>query len=208
MASGASPVSDIDLLRSRVYALLAQLLARPPAAGLLCGIARLAGDDTRFGQALAGLAAAAAAISEDEARREYETLFIGVVRGEVVPYGSYYLTGFLNDRPLGRLRRDLDALGIERASGVPEPEDHLASLCEVMSGLITGSLGTPAEQSRFFDRHLRPWAGRCFADIENAPAARLYHPLGRLGRLFIDIETEGFALPAEPREPASGGLSP
>ncbi|HEY0834328.1 MAG TPA: molecular chaperone TorD family protein, partial [Azospirillum sp.] len=132
------------------------------------------------------------------AEREYNALFIGVVRGELVPYASYYRTGFLNDRPLARVRQDLLTLGIERAPGVAEPEDHVATLCEVMAALIDGTLGASDldRQKRFFDRHLAPWAGHFFTDLEHAEAARLYRPVGAIGRLFMDIEAEAFGMVA------------
>lgn len=190
VAPPTNSVDEADQARRRVYALLARLLARPPEAALLEALRGLSGDDTPLGRAFADLAREAAATTADQARREYGALFIGVVRGDVVPYGSYYLTGFLNDRPLARLRGDLAALGIERSPGIAAPEDHLACLCEVMAELITGHVGNAAAAARFFQRHLRPWAARCFADIERAPSARLYRPAGTLGRLFLILESD------------------
>ncbi|MDW8443308.1 MAG: DUF3306 domain-containing protein [Acetobacteraceae bacterium] len=129
--------------------------------------------------------------------REFFDLFIGVGRGELLPYASYYLTGFLHERPLARLRGDLARLGVARAEGVAEPEDHIATLCEVMAGLIDGTFPAPAgEDGRFFERHLRPWAERFFADLEGAKAARFYRAVGTLGGRFVAIETEALALPA------------
>ena len=129
--------------------------------------------------------------------REFFNLFIGVGRGELLPYGSYYLTGFLNERPLARLREDLHALGIERAEGQVEPEDHAAILCEIMAGLADGQFAATAElQQQFFEKHLAPWIGRFFADLERAEAANFYRHVGTIGRLFMEIETEAFALPA------------
>jgi TorA maturation chaperone TorD len=128
--------------------------------------------------------------------REYFDLFIGVGRGELLPYGSYYLTGFLHERPLARLRADLAGLGIERVEGQCEPEDHAAILCEIMAGLVAGDFAVPVERQRhFFDRHLAPWMGRFFADLEAAKGADFYRPVGAIGRLFIEIEAEAFALP-------------
>lgn len=205
-AQPAPQLDHADLLRARLYALLAKMLMGPPSAALLASLATLDGDATPLGQALGSLGEAAAASSEPAARREHEALFIGVVRGEVVPYASYYQTGFLHDRPLARLRDDLQALGIERADGTCEPEDHLGTLCDIMAGLIAGAFAGAASldaQHRFFDRHLRAWAQRCFADIEAAEAAALYRPVGQVGRLFLDIEAEAFALAAAP-EPSGG----
>jgi TorA maturation chaperone TorD len=188
---------DTEAGRARVYALLATLLVRPPDAALLARLEGLAADGTTLGEALAALGEAASAAEAEGVEREFHDLFIGIARGELLPYASYYLTGFLHERPLARLRGDLAALGIERAQGVAEPEDHIATLCEVMAGLIEGGLGAGAEQDRrFFERHLRPWVERFFADLEQAQAARFYRAVGRLGRVFIGIETEAFALPA------------
>ncbi|HYG91125.1 MAG TPA: molecular chaperone TorD family protein [Azospirillum sp.] len=197
-------MDETDAVRVRLYTLLAQILARPPSPYLLGTLAGLGGDESPLGQALGALGAAAAATGVEAAEREFNALFIGVDRGELVPYASYYLTGFLNDRPLARLRQDMAALGVERAPGVPEPEDHIAALCEVMAGLIGGGFGAPAgedQQRRFFDRHMGPWAVRFFTDLEHASAAALYRPVGTLGRLFLTIETNGFAAPPADESP-------
>ena len=116
-------------------------------------------------------------------------------RGELLPYGSYYLTGFLHERPLARLRGDLAEIGVVRAEQHYEPEDHIAILCEIMAGLAGGRFVAPDDsERRIFERHLAPWARRFFADLEAAPGAQFYRHVGRVGRLFMDIETEAFAL--------------
>jgi TorA maturation chaperone TorD len=198
---GARPtnLAEEELLRARLYALLARFLASPPDAALLQFAAKLHGDDSEIGQAIGAFARAAAAITPAEAAEEFQDLFIGVGRGELLPYGSYYLTGFLEERPLAKLRQDLAPLGIVRAEGNPEPEDHIASMCEIMAGLIDGEFGAPVDlvtQQKIFDTHLAPWAGRFFADLEAANAARLYAPIGCLGRLFMAIEAMAFELAA------------
>jgi TorA maturation chaperone TorD len=192
--AGHPPLDDVDAARARQYALLAVLLAQAPSDELLARLARLRCDATPLGSALTALADAARAVAAETIEREFFDLFIGVGRGELLPYASYYLTGFLNERPLARLREDLQALGIERAAGQSEPEDHAAILCEVMGGLIDGTLtATLHRQKQMFDRHLSPWMGRLFADLEVVEWADFYRRVGRLGRLFIEIETEGFA---------------
>ncbi len=199
-------VDEADRLRAQAYTLLAQFLARPPSRALLDAAGALSGDSSPMGRALDALGTAARNPSEDDAEREFNALFIGVVRGELVPYGSYYRAGCLNDRPLAEVRGDLRVLGFERSPGVAEPEDHIATLCEVMAALVEDS-GLPA-QKRFFDRHLAPWAGRFFADLERAGAGRLYRPLGTVGRLFMTIETDAFAMLAAPGHDArQGGYS-
>jgi len=193
----AADGDDIAIPRAREYKLLAVLLARPPDAALLTQLASIEGDGTPLGLAHKALAAAAAEQEAAAVAREYFELFIGVGRGELLPYGSYYLTGFLHERPLARLRAELVALGIERVEGQCEPEDHAAILCEIMAGLVTGEFAAPVERQRYlFDRYLAPWMPRFFADLEAATAADFYRPVGAIGRLFIDLETEAFALPA------------
>jgi TorA maturation chaperone TorD len=188
-------VDDTTVARAQEYALLATLLARPPDTALLKKLARLESDGTALGLAHQALAAAAARKNAAAVAREYFDLFIGVGRGELLPYGSYYLTGFLHERPLARLRADLAMLGIERVEGQCEPEDHAAILCEIMAGFVAGEFAAPVERQRyFFDRHLAPWIARFFADLEGAKAADFYRPVGAIGRLFIEIETAAFAL--------------
>jgi TorA maturation chaperone TorD len=192
-AGSAAPVDPVDAARAQEYALLATLLSAPPSKRLLAQLAALTGDATPLGRAHATLAEAAASAVAAQVEREYFELFVGLGRGELLPYGSYYLTGFLNERPLARLRADLIMLGIERIANNSEPEDHAAILCEIMSGLADGSFNASAEAQRaFFEKHVSPWMGRLFADIESAGEARFYRVVGALGRTFIEIETEAF----------------
>ena len=188
---------DEELVRARLYALLARLLAAPPDGVLLESLAALTADDTELGHAFARLAAAAAAAAPARVAEEYHDLFIGLTRGELLPYGSYYLTGFLNEKPLAELRGALAGLGIARAAEVKEPEDHAAALCEVMAGLIDGSYSLPqplSVQRNFFETHMKPWIGRFFADLAGAEAAVFYAAVGMLGRRFVEIESAAFAM--------------
>jgi TorA maturation chaperone TorD len=188
---------EVDLGRSRCWQLLGLLLRAAPDASTLTLVAGLDGDDTPLGRSLGALAAGARTADPARLEREYHQLFIGVGRGELLPYASYYLTGFLHEKPLARLRADLAALGIERAAGQSDPEDHIASLAEVMAGLIAGAFAAdPATQERFFARHLAPWAGRFFADLEAAEASSFYRPVGALGRQLVAIEAEAYTLAA------------
>jgi TorA maturation chaperone TorD len=189
-------IEEIDVLRGAEYALLSVLLGKAPSGELLLRLSELRGDATALGLAHIDLANAAQGIDETAAGREYFNLFIGVGRGELLPYGSYYQTGFLHERPLARVREDLAMLGIERAESVREPEDHIAILCEIMSGLAQGEYDADAEaQARFFERHIAPWAARFFADLETTGAAQFYTSVGRVGRTFIELEAEAFKLP-------------
>jgi TorA maturation chaperone TorD len=193
----AGDIDDVDAARAQEYALIAALLRRAPDARLLADLSELRGDATPLGVAHAALAEAASATSAERIEREYFDLFIGLGRGELLPYGSYYLTGFLHDRPLARLREDLERIGVARAEGVVEPEDHAGILCEIMSGLASRRLPAPPDSDRMiFDKHMAPWIGRFFADLERAEATDFYRRLGRLGRIFMDIEAEAFGLPA------------
>jgi TorA maturation chaperone TorD len=193
----AGDISEIDSARAQEYALLAALLGRAPNADFLGRLAQLRGDASPLGLAHADLAEAAVDANADKVEREFFNLFIGVGRGELLAYGSYYLTGFLHERPLARLRQDLSELGIERAEGVAEPEDHAAILCEIMAGLINQKFPAPQDADRMlFEKHMRPWIGRFFADLEQAQEAKFYRRVGRLGRVFVEIETEAFELPA------------
>ncbi len=195
--AAALDIAEEDRARAQVYALLGALLARAPSAALLARIAQLQGDDSGLGRAFAALAAAARDTTPAAAEDEYNALFIGLTQGELTPYASYYLTGFLHEKPLARLRDDMMRLGMAASDDVSEPEDHIGALCEMMAGLIEGRFGAAAaldEQRRFFDRHLAPWAGRFFDDLAAAKSARVYMPVGSIGRQFIDIEAAAFAM--------------
>ena len=194
-AGGEGEVDEIDSSRAQEYALISVLLRRAPDADLLGRLAALRGDPSPLGIAHAALAEAAAATNAEQVEREFFDLFIGIGRGELLPYGSYYLTGFLNERPLARLRDDLARLGIERVEGEVEPEDHAAVLCEIMAGLVSGRFEAPVGADRkLFEKHLVPWIDRFFADLEQAVAADFYRRVGTVGRVFMEIEREAFSL--------------
>jgi TorA maturation chaperone TorD len=190
-------LDEIEAARAREYALLSALLSRAPNAEMMEQLANLRGDATPLGMAHVDLAEAASRFGVERVEREFFNLFIGVGRSELLPYASYYLTGFLHERPLARLREDLAAFAIERREGQAEPEDHAGILCEIMSGLIDGRLSAPAgSDQQIFQKHLAPWIGRFFADLERAEGADFYRRVGTLGRVFVEIETEAFSLAA------------
>jgi TorA maturation chaperone TorD len=193
-------IAEEDMLRAQLYALLGELLADIPSADALARMGELAGDaSAELGDAINALAAVARNTNAQQASDEYHDLFIGLSAGELHPYASVYLTGFLHEKPLADLRGAMNELGIARAAKRAEPEDHIASLCEMMAGLIVGSFGAPADiktQKEFFDRHIATWAGRFFEDLAAAKAARLYMPVGRIGKLFVDIERDAFSIDA------------
>jgi TorA maturation chaperone TorD len=195
--SSSAELDEVEAARAREYALLASLLSRTPNAELMSRLSNLRGDVTPLGVAHVDLAEAASRFDIERVEREFFNLFIGVGRSELLPYASYYLTGFLHERPLARLREDLTAFGIERREGHAEPEDHAGILCEIMAGLIDGRLPAPAgTDQKIFEKHMAPWIGRFFADLERCESADFYRRVGTLGRVFIEIETEAFSLAA------------
>ena len=192
----AGEIDEVDAARAQEYALIAALLTRAPDSQLLSNLSELRADPTPLGLAHAALAQVASDTSAEHVEREYFDLFIGLGRGELLPYASYYLSGFLHDRPLARLREDLGAIGVARSEGIFEPEDHAGILCEIMAGLASHRLPAPPESDRMiFEKHMAPWIGRFFADLERAETAKFYRMLGTLGRVFMGIEAEAFDLP-------------
>lgn len=195
-ADDAGP-DEVERSLAQAYLLLATLLARPPSATLLEGLAALPGDGTPWGRALAAMAEAARATDEAQAEREFNRLFIGLQRGELLPYASFYKTGFLHDQPLVHVRTSMARLGIARRDGVPEPEDHIAALLEIRAGLLAGSFGAQAgraDRQAFHDRHLADWAPRFFRDLEGAREARFYRTVGAAGTLLFEIEENASVL--------------
>ena len=196
-AAEAIQIVEEDRQRADLYNFLGLLLSRPPDDMLLAQVAGLAGDESELGQAVATLARVAKLSQAKSVESEFNALFIGLGRGELLPYASYYLTGFLNEKPLALLRQDMTAQGLARADNVFEPEDNIASLMEMMGAMIVGRFGPPADLSRqktFFKKHIAPWAAHFFADLEGAKRSLFYTPVGTVGRSFIEVETEGFRL--------------
>jgi TorA maturation chaperone TorD len=190
-------VAPEDQVRANMYSLLGGLMLQAPNARTLKNLVALDGGNSDVGRAVGSLAQIANALDVSSIEREFNTLFIGVGRGEILPYASYYLTGFLHEKPLADLRANMRFLGVARKEGIPEPEDHLGSLCEVMAGMITGAFGDPAPiqtQKEFFNAHIGPWAAHCFSDLEKSESAVLYAPVGSLGSLLIEIERESFRI--------------
>lgn len=195
-AASSHQAADVEAARAREYALLATLLSRSPDTPLLDRLSRLRGDASPLGLAHAALGEAASRTDAERVGQEYFDLFIGLGRGELLPYASYYLTGFLYERPLARLRGDLRRLGIEPVEGQSEPEDHAAILCEIMSSVISGDIEVSAGADReIFEKHMAPWIGRFFGDLEQSPTSSFYARVGALGRVFMEIEAEAFAMP-------------
>lgn len=181
-------------MRAAVYELLGSLLAREPAEDTLQRLRDIGDVDASDGKIAMGwqLLKQAADKSQLEAvHEEYFSLFIGVGRGELVPFGSWYITGFLMEKPLAALRSDLQRLGIERQQGVKESEDHIAALCDAMALIIRSSDEIPLQaQQDFFADHLAPWALQFFNDMQNAKAAHFYRSVGFFGESFFEFEQQ------------------
>lgn len=185
-----------EAARAELYGLLTALFYAPPSQALLDAIAAapVAGD-TELERAWNALGAACRNTHQEAVREEYERLFIGVGKPDVLLYGSFYLSGFLMEKPLAELRTDLAELGLERSDILVESEDHLAALCEVMRHLITSDdavNGSLAAQQKFFNTHMAPWVRECCETVENHPDARFYKLAARLARQFFEVEMQAF----------------
>ncbi len=178
--------------RAGAYSLLATLLRQPPQQEVLNTVTGLADvieekDDFAIAMTMLGLSARTATPMELD--DEFHALFIGLGRGELVPYGSWYLTGFLMEKPLGVLRDDLATMGFERNDGTCEPEDHVAALCEVMVMLINEGRNLD-QQANFFDAHISSWLGQFFSDLSEAKSAVFYRAVARFGQAFFNFEKQ------------------
>ncbi|WP_108858847.1 molecular chaperone [Ruegeria sp. Alg231-54] len=192
-------VSAEDRMRADFYNFLGLLLSAPPDQMLLDQVAGLTGDGTDLGQAIQAMARVAKVTKPAAAEREFNALFIGLGRGELLPYASFYLTGFLNEKPLAQLRNDMAMRGITRSRNVFEPEDNIASLMEMMAGMIVGRFGAAAsleDQRAFWNKHIGPWAMHFYSDLEGAENSVLYASIGTAGRVFMEIEREAFRMTA------------
>jgi TorA maturation chaperone TorD len=195
------PLSGEDQARADLYALLARLLLAPPDAALLAALADADPICAQHGEhaleeAWERLALACGVLDAGAVADEYDLLFISIGTPTLNPYGSRYLSGYLNDAPLAALRADLARFGVQRARGVGEFEDHLGALCETMRVLVAGGPGIArqplAQQQRFFEAHIAPWYERCVADIAGAEGANFYRLVARLAGAFLAIEAEAF----------------
>ena len=194
-ATNGEIVDIEDQHRSSIYALLSKLLSSPPSEDTLNKVRSLVGGENRIGESINSLSVLSDKLDIKTIEREYHNLFIGVGRGELLPYASFYMTGFLNEKPLANLRDDMKKIGISRSTNNSDPEDHIASLCEMMSGIITNRFYTALsfkQQNDFFATHLGPWAKHFFDDLTAAEYSVFYAPVGSLGKAFMEIETEAF----------------
>jgi TorA maturation chaperone TorD len=209
----ASPEPE-DQLRADTYRVLGRLLAAPPDAETLdlFAAAPVSNEDSLLAVAWRMLAMSAERATPGDVADEYQTLFIGLGRGELVPFGSWYLTGFLMEQPLARLRTDMQKLGFERQDDVSEPEDHAAALCEIMALLAEDAgPGSLEVQAAFFETHIGTWMARFFRDMQEASSARFYRAVGQLGEQFINTDQRYLEMversDATPGEPVRPGIS-
>lgn len=186
-----------------MYALLARMLHATPDAQMLSTLASadaiVAGQSGHpLDRAWERLVLAAGVMDEAALAEEFNALFISVGTPKINPYASLYMTGFINEKPLVALRSDLARLGLGRAPGQREMEDHLGALCEAMRLMIVGGAGAAmqplARQQQFFDTHIAPWYRRCLQDIRSAPEANFYRLVADFTQAFFDVEAEAFAL--------------
>lgn len=197
VCSGEICLDEEQQCRVGAYGMLAQLLRTPPdqqTLSQISGLAELPSKTDELALAMSMLGLSATTSRSETIDDEFHDLFIGMGRGELVPYGSWYQTGFLMERPLGRLRNDLNQLGFQRQQGVSEPEDHVAALCEVMAMLIQEAQPFP-RQSEFFETHLASWLERFFTDLSEAKSAVFYRAVGRFGKAYIALEKRYLNMP-------------
>ena len=197
----STPDDREELARAEVYGLLAQLYYAPPSDELYAQLQvapTVAPAPGAFLEASwTELVGASRRLSLAQVRDEYDALFSGIGKPEVFLYGSYFIAGALNEKPLVALRRDLLALGLERPETVPETEDHLASLCEVMRYLIAGddlTVSNLAAQQRFFNAHLRAWVEALWEQLAAHPRADFYRAVSLFARDFFAVEAQAFDL--------------
>ncbi|MFM8865656.1 MAG: molecular chaperone [Limnohabitans sp.] len=196
-----SSALDEEVARAEMYGLLAGLFYQPPDQELLSQLQAAVTEAPEQGGFLEepwrDLVAQARAMTAPQIAEEYNALFGGVGKPEVYLFGSHYLSGFLNEKPLVQLRDDLTALGLARDAAMPETEDHVAYLMEVMRYLIAGddvSVCNLTQQSGFFSRHLQPWVSRLCQALSAHPRAVFYGRLAALAEAFVSVEAQGFDL--------------
>lgn len=185
-------------LRIDIYLLIAQLLRESPSQELLDFLAEIELNQGSHPMAVAWSTLKTAAQTADIAtiEEEFQDLFIGVGRGEVVPFGSWHIAGALMEKPLSELRQSLAELGFERNENVKEPEDHMAALCEVMALIIESSFNDPKAslsiQQTFFNQHISPWFLSLTKQIKQSQSANFYRAVAALIESYLTLEQVSF----------------
>jgi len=194
-----SAIEAGDAARAEIYLLLGALLAGPPDEGVLELLQEIdAGNPGDNPMAATWQAVQAAAIDTDLSQLgdEYFNLFIGLGRGELLPYASFYIHGFLMEKVLASLRSELRRLGFELQEGISEPEDHVAALCETMGMIISESGLSFDKQAAFFETFIVSWVPDFFTDLGEAESAHFYKSVAVLGQQFMEIEAQYLAMQA------------
>ena len=194
-----SSALDEETARAEVYGLLTALFYAPPSADVL-SLLRVAATETPAAggflqEPWRELVATARSMSDKEVQAEYDALFGGVGKPEIYLFGSHYLSGFLNEKPLALLRTDLARLGLARVDAMSETEDHIAYLCEVMRYLIAAddvAVANLTGQRQFFGDHLQPWVLQLCDAIASHPKAKFFAATAGFTRAFLNVETQGF----------------
>lgn len=189
----AKDITEHDQLRADIYHLLAALFRSSPNNELIRFLANIDIEPTTnnaMAQAWYALKLAASQASTEQLEDEYFAVFLGVGCGEILPYGSWFISGSLLDKPLALLRQDLKQLGYERNDNIAEPEDHIAALLEVMGLLITQA--PSYRQLAFYQRHMESWINRFCDDLAKAPSAIFYNKVAQLAKAFFELETIEF----------------
>ncbi len=182
-----------SLDRANLYTSLGALFAAPASdehCAALRDLPPIESPETAMEVAWALLRQSASDYTPQQIDDEYHQLFIGLGRGEVVPYGSWHLTGFLMEKPLGKLRADLRTLGFERSDNIAESEDHIASLCQAMAAIIMAEEIDFTTEKAFFNEHIASWADTFFKLVQDASCAGFYRAAGQLGECFISVEKQ------------------
>ncbi len=197
--STTSSALDEETARSELYGLLAQVYYAPPAPELLANLRVASTESPATGAFLEepwrALVGVARELTDAQIAAEFDALFGGVGKPEVYLYASHYLSGFLNEKPLARLRTELDSLGLARDEAMSETEDHIAYLCEVMRYLIAGddvAVANLTRQQSFFATHMQPWVNLLCDAIAQHPKAHFYAAVADLTRAFMSVEAQGF----------------
>ena len=197
----SSSALDEETARAEIYGLLAQLFYQVPSPELLAQLRVAVTEAPVAGGFLEEpwrqLVAASRVSTDADIASEYNQLFGGVGKPEIYLYASHYVSGFLNDKPVARLREDLTALGLERDDSMSETEDHFACLCEVMRYLIAGddvAISNLTQQREFFAKHVQPWVQEMLDVILKHPRAQFFAQLAAFTQAFLNIETQGFDL--------------
>lgn len=179
-------------MRSDIYLLLATLFRHEPSEELLGFLANLEFENngTPMADAWAALVSSSQQNNASVIADEYQELFIGIGRGEVVPFASWHITGSLMEKPLADIRFDLAKIGLERSENVKEPEDHIAALCEIMAYLCDAD---QQQQKAFFNRHLSPWYTNLVEQIHSAQSANFYLAAAQLLSAFLNLENVAFS---------------